>query len=633
MNDQLRKFLEACNEAYSLGEVYVTSFDDVEIIKKDTGIILEELSPVSDQVYDKVYYQCKKLYPNDPMFSALTSINTGYGVDVKLPVPAGSLDECKLGDLEKWLNPKANYVVTEKLDGCSIILFYNNGSLSKAVTRGDGYKGKDVTRHIKPLVPNQIDSSFTGMVRGEVICPKGKIPNMLQELKAETGREYRNGRNTIAGYLNSKDTLNSVKKYARVVVYSIMDSTERQEDQLTFLEHNFSYVACHQLIEGKNITDDKMINLVNYYHQQGTYETDGIVITLNEPGVIEYETNSINPKNARKFKVISSNGETEQRVKTKVIDITWQVSKSGALKPVLQVEPVDIGGVTVSNVTGNNYTWIKERQCGIGSEVEIIRSNSVIPKIVNILTTSNKFNEASNTHMEGVDLVLNDKDTFEVNVKKLVHFAQTLELDQAGEASMEKLLMSYPQLKNPVEMFGLTLGSFRLTLGLNGVKLFESLKKAHNNGITKSKLADACGCFGAGLGESLLSQIEQKYGDLKLLNEDVENFGPARMNQYNDKWLDWQETELIYTEKHGGKFKEIKKGVTGKIVVPTGFRFTAEEKAKLELLGWGSNDSLTKNTTVLVVKDLSKSSSKTEKAVKLGIPVKSYDDFKKELNI
>lgn len=633
MNDQLRRFLESCNEAYSLGEVYVTTFDDVECIKRETGIVLQELSPVSDRIYDQVYYQCKKLYPTDSFFHALTSINTGYGVDIDLPTPAGSLDECKLGDLARWIKRDKNYIITEKLDGCSIILFYEQGCFRKAVTRGDGYKGKDCTRHVRKLVPPTVNTKFSGMIRGELICPKDEISLMLWELKEETGREYKNGRNTIAGFLNSKETLQSVLKHARVVVYSIMDSTEPQSEQYKFLNWWFTYTASKEVIKGSDITDEKMIDKVNYYHAHGKYETDGIVITLDEPGTIEYETNSINPKNARKFKVISSNGETEQRVQTKVIDINWQVSKDGKLKPVLQVEPVDINGVTVSNVTGNNYTWIKERQCGIGSEVEIVRSNSVIPKIVNILTTSNQFNEASNTHMEGVDLVLNDKDTFEVSVKKLVHFAQTLELDQAGEASMEKLLMSYPQLKNPVEMFGLTLGSFRITLGLNGVKLFESLKKAHDNGITKSKLADACGCFGAGLGESLLSQIEQKYGDLKLLNEDIENFGPTRMNQYNDKWLDWQETELIYAETHGGKFITIKKNQMNKIITPTGFRFTKEEKESLEQMGWGISDSLTKNTTVLVVKDLNKTSSKTEKAAKLGISVKSYDDLKKELNI
>ena len=626
-----KDFLNKCNEAYSLGEVYVTTFDDVECIKRDTGIVLEELAPVSDRIYDQVYYKCKELYPTDSLFQSLTSVNTGYGVDVSLPTPAGSLDECKLGELQKWIDPNQDYVVSEKLDGCSIILFYTNGRLIQCVTRGDGYKGKDVTRHVAPLVPILVDNNFTGMIRGELICPKRDIPKMIAELKKETGREYKNGRNTIAGFLNSKETLKSVVKYARVVVYSIMNSNKPQSEQLKFLELYFDYVASYEMYHGNKMDEPSMIKRVNWYHANGTYETDGIVVTLDQFGKIEYETNSINPKNARKFKVISSNGETEQRVRTNIENITWQISKDGKLKPVLQVMPIDINGVTVSNVTGNNYQWILDRQCGIGSEVELVRSNSVIPKIVEVLTNSTNFNLPDGTHQEGVDLVLDNKDVAEVSVQRLVHFAQTLELDQAGEASMEKLLADYPELKNPVEMFGLTLGSFRLTLGLNGVKLFESLKKACDN-MTESKLADACGCFGAGLGESLLSQIEETYGSLIMLLEEIENFGPARLDQYQKGWVNWLNTKDRFIE-HGGKFTTIKKTQMNKIITPTGFRFTAEEKAKLEQLGWGSNDSLNKNTTMLVVKDLSKTSSKTEKAAKLGIPVKSYDDLKKELNI
>lgn len=631
MNEKLRKFLEACNEAYSLGEVYVTTFDDVECIKRDTGIVLEELAPVSDRIYDQVYYKCKELYPTDSLFQSLTSVNTGYGVDVELNIPAGSLDECKLGELQKWIDPNQDYVVAEKLDGCSIILFYEGGMFKQAVTRGDGYKGKDVTRHICGLVPSIIDNNFSGMVRGEIICPKKDIQTMISELKMETGREYKNGRNTIAGFLNSKQTLNSVKKYARVVVYSIMDSNKPQSEQYKWLDLYFNYVASHQIYHGNQITEPDMIKRVNFYHEYGTYETDGIVVTLDQFGKIMYETNSINPTNARKFKVISSNGETEQRVRTNITDITWQVSKDGKLKPVLRVEPIDINGVTVSNVTGNNYQWILDRQCGIGSEVELVRSNSVIPKIVEVRTNSTNFNLPTGSHQEGVDLVLDNKDVTSVSVQRLVHFAQTLELDQAGQASMEKLLEAYPEVKEPVEMFGLTLGAFRLTLGLNGVKLFESLSKACDN-MTESKLADACGCFGAGLGESLLSQIEEKYGSLIVLLDEEPNFGPARLDQYTKGYSNWYNTKDRFI-KHGGKFTAIKKTQMNKIITPTGFRFTAEEKTKLEQLGWGSNDSLNKNTTILVVKDLSKTSSKTEKAAKLGIPVKSYDDFKKEMGL
>lgn len=126
-----KDFLNRCNQAYSLGEVYVTTFDDVETIKRDTGLVLEELSPVSDRIYDEVYHQCMKLYPTDPMFCQLTSFNTGYGQDIDLPIKAGSLTECKLGDLERWVITKDSYTISEKLDGCSIILYYSKGIYRK----------------------------------------------------------------------------------------------------------------------------------------------------------------------------------------------------------------------------------------------------------------------------------------------------------------------------------------------------------------------------------------------------------------------------------------------------------------------------------------------------------------------
>lgn len=378
-----KDFLQKCNEAYSLGEVYVTTFDDVECIKRDTGIVLQELSPVSDKIYDQVYYQCKKLYPTDSFFQALTSINTGYGVDIDLPTPAGSLDECKLGDLARWIKRDKNYIVTEKLDGCSIILFYEQGCFRKAVTRGDGYKGKDCTRHVRKLVPPTVNTKFTGMIRGELICPKDEISLMLWELKEETGREYKNGRNTIAGFLNSKETLQSVLKHARVVVYSIMDSTEPQSEQYKFLDWWFTYTASKEVIKGSDITDEKMIDKVNYYHMHGKYETDGIVITLDEPGIIEYETNSINPKNARKFKVRDiSTGMSNEIVEMTVVGCEWNPSKDGKLKPIVLFEPKQIDGITISKATGNNYEFLNKLNLHIGQKLLVIRAGSVIPKII-----------------------------------------------------------------------------------------------------------------------------------------------------------------------------------------------------------------------------------------------------------
>ena len=109
--------------------------------------------------------------------------------------------------------------------------------------------------------------------------------------------------------------------------------------------------------------------------------------------------------------------------------------------------------------------------------------------------------------------------------QKLLHFAETLDLDQAGEASMKKLLELNPQLENPIYLLSLTEETFVNALGVNGSKLYNSIQKIRND-ITESKLADACGAFGSGLGESLLSQVEETFGKLVSLSDGMDNFGP-----------------------------------------------------------------------------------------------------------
>ena len=234
-----------------------------------------------------------------------------------------------------------------------------------------------------------------------------------------------------------------------------------------------------------------------------------------------------------------------------------------------------------------------------------------------------------------IDFILINHNTNvnEVAIQKLVHFAKTLDLDQAGEASMEKLLEAYPNLKNPVNMFELTLGSFRLTLGVNGVKLFESMKKAYDEGITEAKLADACGAFGAGLGESLLSQIENAYGKLVELDSEIENFGPSRLQQYQENFDNWTRIKNIYYN-NGGKFKH----VVDKRYLPfskyvicfTGIR-DKEFATYLEDNGAKVTESFNKMVNILIAKDPNSNSSKILKAKEQGCSIYSIEEAKIKL--
>ena len=142
-------------------------------------------------------------------------------------------------------------------------------------------------------------------------------------------------------------------------------------------------------------------------------------------------------------------------------------------------------------------------------------------------------------------LINRNTNTKEVTIQRLIHFAEILKLDQAGEASMKKLLDMNPQLENPIFLLSFAESTFTIALGVNGSKLYNSIQKIKDN-ITESKLADACGTFGPGFGESLLSQIEQKYNQLIPLGEEIENFGPNRTKQYNDNFLNWLSYKSLF---------------------------------------------------------------------------------------
>ena len=173
---------------------------------------------------------------------------------------------------------------------------------------------------------------------------------------------------------------------------------------------------------------------------------------------------------------------------------------------------------------------------------------------------------------------------------------------------------------------------FIIALGVNGSKLYNSIQKIKDD-ITESKLADACGAFGPGLGETLLSQVEQKYNQLTPLGEEIENFGPNRMKQYNDNFLNWLTYKSLF-KSFGYTFKEIQKNtvllLSNYVVCFTGIR--DKEFAKyLEDNGAIVTETFNKKVNILVAKDPNGTSSKIMKAKEQGCKVLSLEKAKEEL--
>ena len=128
-------------------------------------------------------------------------------------------------------------------------------------------------------------------------------------------------------------------------------------------------------------------------------------------------------------------------------------------------------GSTISNVTGHNYQNLVDKQCGIGSKVKIKRAGLVIPYLEEVLTPSTNLNIPNNTYQEGVDLYLKDKSVTEVTIQRLVHFAKTLDLDQAGEASLSALLQTYPIIENPIYL----MKSHKFIKNIDGTPLLDRI--------------------------------------------------------------------------------------------------------------------------------------------------------------
>jgi NAD-dependent DNA ligase len=252
----------------------------------------------------------------------------------------------KVFDLDDIPTPNAAYVRTPKLDGAAVSLQYINGHLAQALTRGDGNLGRDITLKLESLVPNTISALDKVQITGEVVAPD-TIPN---------------ARNFAAGSLNLKDLqeFRSRAKDLRFVAYDI------QGDHVEF-EH-LSTAMDHLAQEG--------FDVITHFDATG-YPTDGEVFRIDSyKSFYKMGYTAHHPRGAFALK------EQKDGVTTELLDVEWQVGKSGVVSPVAILRPVEVGDALVSRATLHNIEYIRSLGLEIGCQVEVIRSGEIIPRIV-----------------------------------------------------------------------------------------------------------------------------------------------------------------------------------------------------------------------------------------------------------
>jgi DNA ligase (NAD+) len=315
-------------------------------------------------------------------FETVTHKNRMYSLD-------NSYSKDDLLDWEKRVHKvlgseDVEFTCELKYDGASINLTYENGKFIKAVTRGDGFQGDDVTTNIKTIrsIPLSLKLEFLldFEIRGEIVLPLDGFYKMNKERVANGEEEYKNPRNTASGSLKLQDSTEVAKRPLDCLLYQVVTSERKYNTHFESLENarKAGFKAPNTIAFAKTI--DEVFDFVNHWDSQRhdlPYETDGVVIKVNNlqhQEELGYTAKAPRWAIAYKFKA--------EQVSTILEEITYQVGRTGAITPVANLEPVQLAGTTVKRASLHNADQIEKLDIRINDTVFVEKGGEIIPKII-----------------------------------------------------------------------------------------------------------------------------------------------------------------------------------------------------------------------------------------------------------
>lgn len=423
---------------------------------------------ITDAEYDALIKEMKSLDPEHPVLSEVGA-DPSYGKKVSHDSLMGSLEkvtydedseEDSISDLTRWMEKfDSDFIVTPKIDGLAVRIVYSEGKLVLAATRGNGLIGQDVTDNVREIVsiPDVIEYKEYVEFRGEIYMKKS-VFNKLKNDMIEKGEDKipANPRNMASGALNQKDPKETGKHNLNFFVYNLrtLESMGETEEEI-FMNFNkyfpeFDYVPTQYL----NILDTlDTIHTFEKSRNSVDYQIDGLVISVNSLETQKkygYKGKCPVAKIAFKFR--------PEQVKSELVDIVWQLGRTGKLTPVAQIEPVEIAGSIVDSPTLHNYSQIKAKNICIGDTVLIEKAGDIIPQVVRVISegvTGEDRNDNSVINYPNICPVCGcetELDERKVSVWcknpecagkaefRIIHFLKTIEVDGVGPGVVKALL-------------------------------------------------------------------------------------------------------------------------------------------------------------------------------------------------
>jgi DNA ligase (NAD+) len=645
-----------------------------EIRRHDYLYYVKDRPEISDEEYDRLFDALKRLEarfpdlttPDSPTQRVGAKPQDKFGI-VEHTAPMLSLDatreesEIRRFDerTRRSLNGRVRYLLEEKFDGASVELVYENAFLTRAVTRGDGQRGEEITENIKTIrsVPLRLSGEDRKAprllaVRGEVVM---KIPafEALNRKLLEAGNEpFANPRNAAAGSLRQLDPRITAERPLDVVVYEVMAvegvrfSTDSQalkslEDWgLPTPKKVLEVSTASEILESHARLAEKRDRL--------PYEIDGVVIKLEDLGARDkLGSTAHHPRWAIAYK-FAPRGE-----ETRIEQIAIQVGRTGVLTPVALMRPVEVGGVTISRATLHNREEVQRKDIRLGDLVRIQRAGDVIPEVVERISESGRKREppfempskcpacGSRVVERGPYTICPNRFACPAQLKgRLKHFAskRALDIDGLGEETVSALV-DRKLVRDLADVFRLKKDDLLRLEGFaerSAAKLVNAIQNSRRNELGRFLYALGIPEVGAAVARDLAQHFRNLESLRKTNREElqkVSGIGPTMSDAICEFFRDKRNQRVIDALLEAGlEIIETKTArrqpLKGKTFVFTGSldRFSRSEAKKLvESLGGRATSSVSQQTHYVVVG--SEPGSKFDQAKAQGLKTLSESRF------
>lgn len=558
------------------------------------------------------------------------------------------------------------YTCELKYDGASISITYEHGVLKRAVTRGDGFQGDDVTNNIKTIksIPLKLKGNFPDKfdIRGEIILPFAGFEKMNQELIEIGETPYSNPRNTASGSLKLQDSAEVAKRPLDCLLYFIIGNKLPFNSQFEGLEtaRNWGFKAPKEAKLANSL--EEVFQFIDYWdiHRHNLpYETDGVVVKVNSfQHQEELGFTAKSPRWAIAYKFKS------EQVSTKLNSISYQVGRTGAITPVANLEPVQLAGTIVKRASLHNADQIEKLDIRVNDTVFVEKGGEIIPKIIAVDLSKRPENTEPTkyiTHCPECNTPL-VRTEGEANhycpnfygcppqiIGRIQHYISRKAMDIEGlGGETVALLFNNGLVHNYADLYELTVEQI-LPLERMAQKSAENLVKGVENSktIPFERVLFALGI--RYVGETVAKKLAKHYKNIDALSQAslmdlilVDEIGERIAQSVIDFFENPENRNTIERlKKHGVQFEIIENinpdatdKLSGKTFVVSGVfsMFSRDDlKKAIEDNGGKVGSSISAKTDYVIAGD-NMGPAKLEKANKLNVPIISEEDFLKMLN-